>query len=202
MLARVINHVVDTYLSRLAINQLAPLTVIHPATNLGQTSQPLSVREIFDGLIWATPKHRTPARIKAFRRYGDERFQDSTKLWKVARNLVNCSECGAFHEVHTICRSCYKKVEEESKAIIEGIRSAWKGEAIDKEVQVLYQGETAQVSGQKRIVELERPRPLWFETNLSQRSTNTKRSIGGPPTEMVDRVVREKETISGGDKSS
>lgn len=95
---------------------------------------------------------------------------------------MTCMECGSFHEFHTICKNCFKKVQDESKKIIEDIRAAWTGQAIDKEVQVLYEGETAgSAVANKRIVEMERPRPLWFAPNLSQITANPAKKIDGPP---------------------
>lgn len=102
-------------------------------------------------------------------------------------------ECGAFHEFHAICRNCFKKVDEESKKIIESIRNTWGRQVIDKEVQIAYNGETMETANGKRIVELERPRPLWFAPNLSQKSANlTSGQSTGPVKEFEERVVKTK----------
>lgn len=46
---------------------------------------------------------------------------------------------------------------------------------VDKEVIVLYEGEKAEQSAEelkgKRIVEMKKPRPMWFTKNLLQKST-------------------------------
>jgi len=46
---------------------------------------------------------------------------------------------------------------------------------VDKEVIVLYEGEKAEQSTDdlknKRIVEMKKPRPMWFTKNLLQKST-------------------------------
>jgi len=46
---------------------------------------------------------------------------------------------------------------------------------VDKEVIVLYEGEKAEQSSDelknKRIVEMKKPRPMWFTKNLLQKST-------------------------------
>jgi len=48
-------------------------------------------------------------------------------------------------------------------------------QAVDKEVIVLYEGEKAEQSSDdlknKRIVEMKKPRPMWFTKNLLQKST-------------------------------
>lgn len=116
-------------------------------------------------------------------------------------NIMVCPDCGSFHQYHTICRTCFKKVQEESKQIIASIRKAWGRDVIDKEVQVVYEGESKPTTP-KRIVELERPRPLWFEPNLSQLTANPKKEIAGTASESVDRVVRIKQEDNRQDASS
>lgn len=104
---------------------------------------------------------------------------------------MTCLECGDFHEVHAICRSCFAKVQKESEKILENIRSIWqKNQPVDKDIQVVYQGETANTSIDKRIVEVDRPRPLWFAPNLSQKSANIGRQISGPVKEHFDDRVK------------
>jgi len=48
-------------------------------------------------------------------------------------------------------------------------------EAIEQEVVVLYEGEKAEQSAEilkgNRIVEMKKPRPMWFTKNLLQKST-------------------------------
>jgi len=74
----------------------------------------------------------------------------------------------------------------------------WGRSAVDKEVQVIYKGETASPTEQKRVVELERHRPLWFVPNLSQLSANPTRHIGGPVKEAESLVVK----IKGDDRQT
>lgn len=105
---------------------------------------------------------------------------------------MTCPDCGSFHQFHTICRKCFQRVQDESKEVIASIRKAWGRGIIDKEVQVIYEGEVASETP-KRIVELERPRPLWFESNLSQLTANPKKVIAGAASESVDRVVKIKD---------
>lgn len=100
-------------------------------------------------------------------------------------------ECGAFHEFHAICRNCFSRVHEESKKIMESVRNIWDREIIDKEVRIAYKGEMVDTSSGKRIVELDRSRPLWFAPNLSQKSANLS---SGQSTQSVkdfeERIVK------------
>lgn len=160
------------------------------------SSKGLTVRDIFDGLMLATPKNRTPIRRILRKRYGNDNWPDGVKLFKPRSDIATCTECGHFYEFHAICRNCFSKVEEESKKIIESIRKTWGIGIIDKEVQVLYQGENAAetVTESKRVVELDRPRPLWFAPNLSQKAAQPSRTIGGGSAkELNDQTVRFKE---------
>lgn len=108
-------------------------------------------------------------------------------------NITTCPDCGSFHQFHTICRTCFERVQKESEEIIKTIRKAWGRGVIDKEVQVVYKGETAPDTN-KRIVELERPRPLWFAPNLSQLTANPAKEVIGDVNESVEQVARVKET--------
>lgn len=188
MLTRVINHVIESFFGRLpAIVHLGPATVL-PNISAG-----FQIRDLLDGIVLATPKNRTPIRKILARRYGDDNWKYGQKLWKPKRTIVSCATCGSFHELHTICRHCFKKVEEESKYIMEKIRAAWRSDIIDKDVQVVYQGEAA-TSTTKRIVELEKPRPIWFAPNLSQKTAQPAAQITGPPIESENRTIKLKDT--------
>lgn len=185
MFLRVINFIADSFLQKLpSPAYLVPVQQSNAVTTL---------QDIFDGFLLATPKNRTPIRRILSKRYGNENWKYGQKLFKSKQNIVSCLECGDFHEIHAICRSCYKKVEEESKKILEKIRAAVGQGVIDTEVQVLYEGETSPEPNQKRIVELDRPRPMWFVSNLSQRAANPRRSLDGPPVEPNNFTVRIKE---------
>lgn len=109
-------------------------------------------------------------------------------------NLRVCNQCGHDHEVGVLCRklipqlikyqqivnanilpaNCYKKVKEETEAMQEAIQAELKLDPVDKEVVVLYDGEkgkSPEMWQGKRIVEMKRPRPLWFSKNLTEKST-------------------------------
>lgn len=193
MLAKLLDRVISDLISRLAVNQVNFATLVlrrvdNNPTCLGQ----IQLNDLLDGYLWATPKNRTPSRKIWARKYGSDNWKYGGKLWKPRANIVSCLECGSFHEFHTICRNCFNKVSDESKKIIAELRRAWDGKAIDKEVHVLYQGEDAKNVEHKRIVEIDRPRPLWFTPNLSQASANPGRLISGPSRKYDDLRVHLK----------
>lgn len=190
-MSRTIDRVVRLIAERFPRQDLCPAPCVVLASP-AQSSAGLSFGDLFDGWLWATPKHRTPARQKWREKYGASNWQYGQKLYKSMNNIMTCPDCGSFHQFHTICRKCFQRVQEESKEVIASIRKAWGHGIIDKEVQVIYEGEVAPKTP-KRIVELERPRPLWFESNLSQLAAHPKTEIAGTATESVDRVVRVKE---------
>lgn len=158
--------------------------------------KPISVRDIFDGLA-LVQKHKRPVRVKWRRRYGSDNWVHGIKMIKASRNLVACLECGHLHLFHTVCRNCFEKVNEESKHIIQEVRKAWKGQAVDKDTQILYKGESAPDEvEQKRIVELERVRPMWFAPNLSQRAADPSIDKTGDRTkESNQRIVQIKHDV-------
>lgn len=57
----------------------------------------------------------------------------------------------------------------------EKIQEELRLDPVDKEVVVLYDGENGEQSKEfwngKRIVEMKKPRPVWFSKNLMQKST-------------------------------
>lgn len=70
---------------------------------------------------------------------------------------------------------CYDKICKETELIQEKIQQELGLDPVDKEVIVLYEGEKGERPNEywngKRIVEMERPRPMWFSKNLMQKTT-------------------------------
>lgn len=186
-------------ISRIAnrfLNPLPMMSYCEPFAVVPNSGTNFDLEELLNGYLWATPKRRTPWRKKMHIKYGNANWKDGTKLWKSKRNIITCMECGSFHEFHAICRNCFTKVQEESEKIIRDLRATWAGKAIDKEVQVLYEGEKVESAvANKRIVELERPRPLWFAPNLSQITANPAKKISGPsvPSDMLEAKLKDLE---------
>jgi len=68
------------------------------------TRSPVDVKSLIDsiynGFLFAVPKSRRSREKRATRRYGWTKVVD----WMTPkRNLVECLECGEWHEGHTIC---------------------------------------------------------------------------------------------------
>lgn len=66
------------------------------------------------------------------------------------------------------------KVKEETEAMQEAIQNELKLDPVDKEIVVLYDGEKDKPSEMwqgKRIVEMKKPRPLWFSKNLTEKTS-------------------------------
>lgn len=70
---------------------------------------------------------------------------------------------------------CYDKVRQETQLMQDKIQAQLGLEPVEKEVIILYEGETADQATDaatgKRIVEMKKPRPMWFTKNLLQKST-------------------------------
>lgn len=107
------------------------------------------------------------------RRIGN--VENHTKMLQTKKFLVVCEACGNYKEVAVICAHCYDKVRKETESIKDKIMAELQLKPDDKEVVVLYDGEKVEPEEQlwegKRIVEMEKPRPMWFSRNLMQKST-------------------------------
>ncbi|XP_011194514.2 39S ribosomal protein L32, mitochondrial [Zeugodacus cucurbitae] len=128
-----------------------------------------------DGILWAVPKHRRTIEKRLNRKFGLPGYN-----WKplVAKtNLRSCNQCGHDHELGVLCPHCYKKVEQETRLMQEKIEEKLGLEPIEHEVVVLYQGEQIEKvdngpnERKVRVVEMEKPRPVWFSKNLMQKTT-------------------------------
>ncbi|XP_017122482.1 39S ribosomal protein L32, mitochondrial [Drosophila elegans] len=139
-----------------------------------KTCQEFSLKKLIgDGMLWAVPKHRRSVEKRLKRKFGFPEYN-----WKplvAKRNIRSCLQCGHDHEMGVLCPFCYQKVLKETELMQSKIQETLGLEPVDKEVIVLYEGEKAQQSSEelkgKRIVEMKKPRPMWFTKNLLQKST-------------------------------
>jgi len=58
------------------------------------------IDSIYDGFLLAVPKHRRSREKRAKRRFGWTKVES---FMTPKRNLVECLDCGEWHEFHTIC---------------------------------------------------------------------------------------------------
>ncbi|EDW84515.1 uncharacterized protein Dwil_GK14166 [Drosophila willistoni] len=126
-----------------------------------------------NGMLWAVPKHRRSVEKRLNRKFGYPEY--TWKLLKEKRNLRSCVQCGHDHELGVLCPHCYNKVRQETQLMQDKIQEQLGLDPVEKEVIVLYEGEKAEEQADalenKRIVEMPKPRPMWFTKNLLQKST-------------------------------
>ncbi|KAM8703955.1 hypothetical protein ACLKA7_008561 [Drosophila subpalustris] len=154
---------------------LAYLVQQHSSSiNSSNPSQSFNLKDIIgDGVLWAVPKHRRSVEKRLNRKFGVPEY--NWKPLKEKRNLRSCQKCGHDHELGVLCPFCYDKVRKETQLMQDKIQEQLGLEAIEQEVVVLYEGEKGEQSADylkgKRIVEMQKPRPMWFTKNLLQKST-------------------------------
>ncbi|XP_071497777.1 large ribosomal subunit protein bL32m-like [Diadema antillarum] len=122
-----------------------------------------SLRELFDGFLWAVPKHRRSIQRNRTRRRAVE------KRVQYNESLVPCEVCGNLRQVGYVCGHCLVQIREETKQIQDTMFEELNNEGIipDRENLVLYEGETpGELDANKRPVEIKRKRPLWFSRDL------------------------------------
>uniref|UniRef100_A0A182JEV5 Large ribosomal subunit protein bL32m n=1 Tax=Anopheles atroparvus TaxID=41427 RepID=A0A182JEV5_ANOAO len=139
-------------------------------------AQKFSLRDLIgDGLLWAVPKHRRTIEKRHKRKYGSPEYK--LKIFVPKTHLRSCATCGSDHEVGILCPTCYKKVRTETELMQEKIQQELGLDPVDKEVVVLYDREKDEQPDEfwqgKRIVEMEKPRPMWFGKNLLQKTTHS-----------------------------
>ncbi|EDX15107.1 39S ribosomal protein L32, mitochondrial [Drosophila simulans] len=139
-----------------------------------KSSTEFSLKQLIgDGMLWAVPKHRRSVEKRLKRKFGHPEY--NWKPLREKRNLRSCLQCGHDHEMGVLCPFCYQKVLKETELMQSKIQETLGLDPVDKEVIVLYEGEKAEQSTDdlknKRIVEMKKPRPMWFTKNLLQKST-------------------------------
>ncbi|KAH8359943.1 hypothetical protein KR093_009747 [Drosophila rubida] len=137
------------------------------------TKQGFSLKDVIgDGFLWAVPKHRRSVEKRLNRKFGIPEYV--WKPLKEKRNLRSCVKCGHEHELGILCPFCYDKVRKETQLMQDKIQEQIGVVPIDQEVVVLYDGENDLSSDAlkgNRVVEMQKPRPMWFTKNLLQKST-------------------------------
>ncbi|XP_067140755.1 large ribosomal subunit protein bL32m [Centruroides vittatus] len=126
-----------------------------------------------DGFLWAVPRNRRSIERRLTRKMGRTQLFFRGKFPK--QNLIICNTCGHYHEAHTICGNCWKRVKEETEAMQEVIQTELKLEPVEKEVAVFYADDDPRVknnSENKKVVEIPRERPDWFSKNLLSKTNS------------------------------
>jgi len=146
---------------------LCPNATAQPPQPLSQGPSQSALAGLFDGFLWgAVPKSRRSRERRATRQHGLHKVRD---YMTPKRNLIECLDCGVYHEAHSICGACYQKVREETEAM----KASMDPEARlfnvpHTEVVYVYKGEESErkMFNGKYVVEVDRPRPEWFPKNL------------------------------------
>ncbi|XP_075231442.1 mitochondrial ribosomal protein L32 [Lycorma delicatula] len=144
-----------------------------------------------ESFLLAVPKSRRTIEKRMQRKFGWPEY--GPHGWKplVPRtNLLTCNVCGHNYEAKCLCPNCYNKVQAETKAMQDAVQAELGLEPVEKEVIVLYKGEKEEHPEEfwegKRIVEIDRERPVWFSKNLLEKTTqapSTSKDV--KPTELA-----------------
>ncbi|XP_030376133.1 39S ribosomal protein L32, mitochondrial [Scaptodrosophila lebanonensis] len=150
------------------------LAGFHQQINDVGSTQNFNLKQLLgNGVLWAVPKHRRTVEKRLNRKFGYPEYV--WKPLKVKTHLRTCNQCGHDYEVGVLCPHCYDKVRQETQLMQDKIQEHLGLEPVEQEVIVLYDGEkTAEASDAlkgKRIVEMQKQRPMWFTKNLLQKST-------------------------------
>ncbi|XP_054162543.1 39S ribosomal protein L32, mitochondrial-like [Oppia nitens] len=161
-------------------NRLNPVFVVNIDRKVTKNADHMSrslLDDIMSGFLWATPKRRLTLERRLVRRFGVEKYPDSSDIIRPKQNIIICDHCGHYHELHTICGNCYKRVKDETKVLLEKMKERINYfEPIDKEMEFRYENDKTndKTTDNKRIVEVDRQRPDWFSQNLMTKSVGNK----------------------------
>ncbi|XP_022088465.1 39S ribosomal protein L32, mitochondrial-like [Acanthaster planci] len=120
---------------------------------------------IFDGLLWAVPKHRRSIQRNRTRR------RDTQKLIKhiPQERFTTCEVCGHTRMIGFLCGHCLIRIRQETREIRDRLMGQLDETQMlpEKESVVVYEGETARPEDkEKLIVEMKKKRPPWFSRAL------------------------------------
>ncbi|XP_055371696.1 39S ribosomal protein L32, mitochondrial [Condylostylus longicornis] len=138
------------------------------------SNQRFTIKDLIgDGFLLAVPRNRRTIERRWQRKFGSPEYV--WKLFKPKTNIRSCVQCGHDHLIGVLCPNCYEKVRKETELMQQKIEEALGNEKVDRDVIVLYEGEKINKMPEflenKRIIEMKKPRPMWFSKNLLQKST-------------------------------
>ncbi|GMS88192.1 hypothetical protein PENTCL1PPCAC_10367, partial [Pristionchus entomophagus] len=123
--------------------------------------------------LWGVPKYRTSHPKKQTRKFA------YTRLLTPFEDITTCEQCGAKHEVHTICGKCYDEVRVLTNMIKKKLLAynPYKGERpearpieirftkdeIKAEQERVEEERKGEIKDGVRVIEMERERPTWFK---------------------------------------
>ncbi|XP_033625442.1 39S ribosomal protein L32, mitochondrial-like [Asterias rubens] len=126
-----------------------------------------SLSSIFDGFLWAVPKHRRSIQRNRKRRRAVEKLEEYIPEWK----FVMCEVCGHSKMRGFICGHCLIRIRQESAEIRKELFETQEENNIipERESIVLYEDEALRPEDQgKEVVEMKKKRPFWFSRSLTE----------------------------------
>lgn len=156
---------------------------------------PSNIEEIMrDGILWGVPKKKPSLERRLRRRFGVPAYPQDCRILRPRFDLIICEQCGDHHEAHTICRTCYAEVRQETDQLKSEIRKQIDQlKPKEQEVIVRFKDDPNDQDPKKFcIVEIERERPAWFPRNLLTLG-NLSRPSKGFITRPEDLVSFKKE---------
>jgi large subunit ribosomal protein L32 len=156
-----------------------PLLIPISSSGYPSTSEKsFSLKDLIgDGFLYAVPVFRRTLEVRKTRKIGIpyRGGPEGLKILLKKENIKVCDECGHHHERNVLCPHCYAKIKAETELIQDKIQKELGLNPVDSDVVVLYDGEKLQKPVEfwngKRIIEMEKPRPMWFSKNLLQKTT-------------------------------
>lgn len=131
------------------------------------------INDIFDGLLLAVPKKRRSVEQRLSRKFGVKKWAPhGWKLLDPKTNIITCATCGNYHEIQYLCENCYQQNKAETLVIQENLLKELGYDVNDKEVRILYKGESKVEESDVRFVEIPKKRPNWFTKNLLSKTAS------------------------------
>ncbi|CAG0899622.1 unnamed protein product, partial [Cyprideis torosa] len=153
-----------------------------PSVSSDSSVDPLA----WDGFVFAVPVSIRTIDERLRRRYGG---YYENKMLKPRTNLLICDTCGNYYEAGRLCPTCYSRISAETKVIQDRMIAEWGFDAVDKDVTILYEGETPKEElDNRKFIEMKKERPSWFHPNLLQRVRDRKRKsleLAHKPADVV-----------------
>lgn len=120
-------------------------------------------------IFWNTPKRRKTIERRSIAKYGMKEWGNLKLLTKNKKIRVD-HKTGEFFEFGRLAPETYYKIMAETKEIQKKMAEAFFLKPKDKEVVVSYKGEQQLNEDGKHVIEMEKPRPQIFSSNLMQKT--------------------------------
>ncbi|TRY61641.1 hypothetical protein TCAL_06670 [Tigriopus californicus] len=134
------------------------------------------------GLLLAVPKQRRNWRNRMCRKFGAIQW-GTYKYPLMNRNMRVDHKTGEFFRLGVVAPKFYEQVKHETREIQAKMSDVFGLAPKDKEVIIKYENEEDPLDGDRKVVEMSKPRPSFFTSNLSERvATSPKDSTTVRPS--------------------